>query len=385
MRNLFRRGVETCCVDSVPTQPGFKTVYGKAYLCPDPDQHPTEWVRFMVELARHMRRKPVLISSADQFVTAIARHASELKEHYVFLETSAATQDLLATKKRQYDIAEQNGLPVPATRFVRSREELLEFAAAARFPCLLKPVHFREWERFPAGHALLNQKVTLADSAAELERKYLMAESVTSELVVQEVIEGPDTAKLVYLSCYARNGRRLGGYLLRQLRTTPIYFGSASIVEPVWDDETDELCDGFLRRLGYAGICELEIKRDSRDGQVKLIEANPRYSVTADAAPYGGVDLGWLHYLDLIGQDVLPVKPSRKSFRHIVLRRDFICYRSYLNAGLITWGGLLDSYRPPVAFFDFDPYDFRVTWETMVELFKTLFISRYRRIFPKRG
>ena len=383
MRNLYRRGVETSCIDCIPTQPGFKTVYGKGYLCPNPDHEPEEWVRFMLALSAKSPQPPVLIPSADQFVIAISRHAAALENHFVFMKASVVTQELLATKKRQYDIAETNGLPVPRTRFVRTLQELMEFADSARFPCLLKPTHFLEWERFPPGHPLLNEKIALAYSREDLAEKYALAESVTSELVVQEVVEGPDTAKGVYLSCYSRDGRRLGSCLLRQIRTTPIYFGSASVVEPIEDEETDALCDGFLRSIGYAGLCELEIKRDSRDGQVKLIEANPRYSVTADAAPYAGVDLGWLHYLDLIGQPVTPSKPNRRSFRHIVLRRDFICYRSYLKEGLVTWKGLLWSYRPPVAFFDLDPFDWKVTWDTIVALFKTLFIGPYRRLLGK--
>ena len=384
MRNLARRGVETACIDCVRGHPGFKTVYGTGYFCPNPDERPGEWVGFMADLAARIGARPVLIPSADQFVTAMAAHAAALRERYLFHQASVATQSLLATKKRQYEIADTGGLPVPRTKFVESREELLEFAAAARFPCLLKPVHFREWERFPPGHPLLNEKVTLANSPDELEKKYSMAESVTSQLVVQEVIEGPDTAKMVYLSCYGQSGERLGGYLVRQLRTTPIAFGSASIVEPMEDEETGAMCDRFLRRIGYTGICELELKRDSRDGRVKLIEANPRYSVTADAACYAGVDLGWLHYLDLIGRPVIPVKPPPRRFRHIVLRRDFICYRSYLDAGLLTWGDLLRSYLPPVAFYDFDPYDIRVTWDTVIELAKTLLIRPYRRVFGKR-
>ena len=35
---------------------------------------------------------------------------------------------------------------------------------------------------------------------------------------------------------------------------------------------------------------------------MKLIEANPRLSGGGDAAPYAGVDLCWIHYLDLIGR-----------------------------------------------------------------------------------
>jgi predicted ATP-grasp superfamily ATP-dependent carboligase len=132
-------------------------------------------------------------------------------------------------------------------------------------------VHFREWEQLPTGHPLLNKKISLASSGDELEAKYHLVESVTPAVVVQEIIEGPDDTKMVYLSCYGQGGKRLGHCLVRELRTTPIYFGSASVVEPISDPETDALCDGFFQSIGYAGLCELELKRDSRDGRVKLI------------------------------------------------------------------------------------------------------------------
>jgi predicted ATP-grasp superfamily ATP-dependent carboligase len=384
MRNLVRRKVDVCCIDCDSSQQGFKTVYGKAYLCPNPDAQPAEWERFMIELAKSIGRKPVLIASADQFVTAIADHAAALEPYFIFRAASVATQALLATKKRQYEIAEVNGMPVPKTKFVESINELRNFAGEAQFPCLMKPVHFREWERFPNGHPMLNQKIAIANSKSEMESNYLLAEGMTPAVVVQEIIEGPDEAKFVYLSCYGRGGKRLGHCLVRELRTTPIYFGSASVVEPVSDPETEALCDGFFKSVGYEGLCELEVKRDSRDGRVKLIEANPRYSVTADAAPYAGVDLGWLHYLDLIGEPVEPVKWNGRHFHHIVLRRDVNCFRSYLEAGLTTWGGIIRSYKS-AKFFDLDLRDWRLTAITSVYLLKILLYPTYRKLFPKRG
>lgn len=383
MRTLVRRNVEAHCIDCDPNQFAFKTIYGKTYLCPDPDSEPVEWERFMIELARRLGRKPVLIPSADKFVTAIAGHAAALEQHYIFRPASMATQALLATKKRQYEIADENGLPVPKTKFVQTMEEVSQFGREAQFPCLLKPVHFREWEHFPKGHPLLYQKIALAYSPDELEAKYRLAETVTPEVVVQEIIEGPDDAKMVYLSCYGRGAKRLGSCIVRQLRTDPISFGSASIVAPISDPETHALCDGFLRMIRYEGLCELELKRDSRDGRVKLIEANPRYSVTADAAPYAGVDLGWLHYLDLIGEQVEPVEWNGRHFHHIVLRRDVHCFRQYLDAGLTTWGGLIRSYKS-AKFFDFDLRDRKLTAATCVYILKALLHPVVRRYFPKR-
>jgi D-aspartate ligase len=379
MRALARRGVPVSCIDSNPRMPGFKTVYGRAYQCPDPDERPREWVDFMLQLARKLGGRAALIPSSDRFITVVGDHAEELSSAFIFPRGSIAAQALLATKKRQYDIAASHSLAVPRTKFVSSVDKLEAFSSEARFPCLMKPVHFREWQHFPPGHPLYFEKVAVASSAAELKAQYLLAAAVTPEVVLQEVIEGPDTAKLVYLSCYGRNGQRLGGCVMRQLRTDPIYFGSASVVEPVLDPEADHACDAFLRSLQYVGLCEIELKRDSRDGSLKMIEANPRYSVTADAAPYLGLDLGWLHYLDLIGADVSPVEPQMSDFRHIVLMRDFATFRSYLRAGLLTWKDLVHSYRRPVAFFDFDPHDWRVTAGTVFALGKLLVKAYWRR------
>jgi predicted ATP-grasp superfamily ATP-dependent carboligase len=390
MRDLAHRGLRVCCIDHNPAQPGFRTIYGKGYLCPNPEEAPLEWLQFMLSLAERLGGKPVLISSADLYVTAIADHAAALAGRFVFAH-SVSSQALLATKKRQYELSESHGLPVPRTRFVTSLAEIAAFGSGARFPCLLKPVHFRDWMRLPAGHPLLDEKIVIAHSPEDLIAKYKLAAEASSELVAQEIIEGPDTAKLVYLSCYAKSGLRLGHCMVRQLRTNPKDFGSASVVEPTVDDEADRLCDGFLRGMGYTGICEIELKRDSRDGQVKMIEANPRYSVTADAATYAGVELGWLHYLDLIepltGRPALPVEPTGRNFRHIVLERDSAAIASYRKAGMLSWRQLLRSYRRPVGFFDFDWRDWRVTASTLDRVLRNLagpsLRKAFRRIVPR--
>jgi predicted ATP-grasp superfamily ATP-dependent carboligase len=384
VRYLVRRGLTAYCIDNDRKRQGFRSVYGKTFECPDPDRKPAEWLGFMLELARKVGGKPVLIPSADAFVSAMAKHADELEKAYLFCHDTVALQGLLATKQRQYDLAVEHGMPVPRTKFAQSPEEVAEFGSRAEFPCVIKPVRSYDWAKVPRGHPLAGCKVAFAKSINELEEKYRIVAVVNPEVVVQEVIEGPDTAKLVYLSCYATDRRRIARCLLRELRTAPIYNGNASVVEPVEDAETDSLCDGFLKSIGYAGLCEIELKRDSRDGRVKMIEANPRYTGTSDAAPYAGVDLGWLHYLDLIGQRVEMVSQDGRNFRHIVLTWDIKTIGNYRRAGLLTWRDLIRSYRPPVAFFDFDLRNWRVAAGTLFTLAYWIIGRPVRRLFSKR-
>jgi len=364
VRNLRRRGVRAVCFDSNPRNHGFRSVYGPASLCPDPDVDAAGWVRFMRELGQSFGTRPVLIASSDQFVSATARHAAELDDVFI-LSPGLVLQGLLADKRTQYRLAAEHGMPMPVTREVESVDEIAEFGKTASYPCLLKPTHFREWQRFPHGHRLSYQKIAIASTRDDLISLYELAAPVTPRVIAQEIIEGPDTAKRVYLSCYDTGHRRIGRAMFRELRCDPLGFGPATVTEPVRDDETDEVCDRFLTALGYSGICEIEMKRDRRDGRVKLIEANPRLSGGGDAAPYAGVDLCWLHYLDLIGIDVTPVAPAGRDFRHVVLHADGSAVPAYWRAGLLSVGDLLRSYRPPLAFYDLDVRDWRASLRTV--------------------
>lgn len=288
-----------------------------------------------------------------------------VKEHYIFSLDSIAVQAALATKEQQYALAAQHGLPIARTAYIQSRADLESFATQARFPCLVKPRHQREWDALPEGNPLRGLKLFTADTPEELFAKYSHAEILRPEAVAQEIIAGGDDAKYCYLSVYGAGSRRLGLTVVHELRAHPVLFGSGSMVEPVIDPEIATLCDNFLRGIGYVGICEIEVKRDTRDGVVRLIEANPRYSVTADAAVYAGVDIGWLHYLDLIGQSVEPVEPTHLGYRHVVLRRDIPALPRYVERGLLTWGQIRQTYRGELAFFDFDRHDWRPTAATL--------------------
>ena len=365
VRSLARRGVRAVCFDANPQHAGFRSVYGPARLCPNPDQQPEEWVRFMLDLAATLPGRPALISSSDQFVTAIATHSQVLRDHYI-LSPGAHLQGLLADKQTQYDLAANHDMPMPRTAYATGEEQVVGFATDARFPCLLKPTHFRQWQRFPAGHPLSHQKVAIARDRDHLVELYRLASAVNPLVILQEIIEGADTDKRVYLGCYDSRGERIGHAMFRELRCDPVGFGPASVSEPVDDPETDTVCDAFLRRIGYVGICEIEMKWDSNDKRVKLIEANPRLSGGGDAAPYAGVDLPWLHYLDLIGQRVVPVAPQNRDFRHVCVRSDGKTLAAYWRRGLITWTDVRHSLQPPLAFYDLDRRDWRYSLETLL-------------------
>ena len=89
------------------------------------------------------------------------------------------------------------------------------------------------------------------------------------------------------------------------------------------------------------------------------------YSGTGDSAIYAGVEIGWLHYLDVIGKRPEPMRTTRFDFRHITLRRHVPALTRLHRRGLITLREALRSFRRPVVFWDFDLRDWRVTVRTL--------------------
>jgi predicted ATP-grasp superfamily ATP-dependent carboligase len=372
MRDLEEKGICAIGIDADPTNPGFRSKYGVSLLCPNPDQEPQAWLEFMIDLSSAIGEKPVLIAASDLFVTAIGRHANTLKEYFIFSEAGSVLQATLSTKEKQYALAREHGLPCPRSTYVETLEELEEFAAEARFPVLVKPRSHREWVALPDQHPLHGRKTISSNCREELVAIYQSVRQFVPQAVLQEEIVGPDSDKYCYLSVYARDGHRLGACVVRELRAYPLLYGCATLVEPVIDEEIDRVCNQFLLSLGFVGLCEIELKRDARDGRLLLIEVNPRFSGTGDCSRYTGVETGYIHYLDLIGQTPGCIKPTKFDFRHMMLVADITAFPVYLSQGQITWGKWIKSLSGQLKFFDFDLRDFKNARITAIRAMRAL-------------
>ena len=379
IRDLEQKGVRVIGIDCNPSNPGFRSKYGRSFLCPNPDEEPDNWTAFMLSLSAAMGEKPVLIAASDIFVSAIGKNAQLLSEHFIFSEAGSKLQAELATKEKQYALARKYGLPSPQASHVRSVEELDQFCRGARFPVLLKPLHHREWQALPIDNPLRGYKTVSAKTREELLSHYMAVCALVPDAVAQEEIVGPDSAKYCYLSVYARDGHRLGSCVVHELRAYPLMYGCATLVEPVVDEEIDTVCNSFLLSVGYVGICEIELKRDVRDGQLRLIEVNPRFSGTGDSAKYTGVETGFIHYLDLIGQTPSPVTATRFDFRHVMLSSELTAFPKYLEEGLIGWKEWIRSLSYPMKYYDFDLSDFSIARVTAINGIRGLLSGLLRK------
>ena len=82
-------------------------------------------------------------------------------------------------------------------------------------------------------------------------------------------------------------------------------FGHATTYAKTVDiPELEETSKKFLAAVNFSGLAEVEFMHDVRDGQYKLIEINARVWGWHTIAIAAGVDLPYMSYLNMLGEEV---------------------------------------------------------------------------------
>src|SRR5262249_25019944 len=97
-----------------------------------------EAVDRLLEIARSIGGKALLMTTNDEGALFVARNASRLEEGFVFPCNPAQVVWSLYNKKEMYFLAKRLAIPTAETVFPESRKDVLEFCKQAQFPVMLK-------------------------------------------------------------------------------------------------------------------------------------------------------------------------------------------------------------------------------------------------------
>jgi predicted ATP-grasp superfamily ATP-dependent carboligase len=121
-----------------------------------------------------------------------------------------------------------------------------------------------------------------------------------------------------------------------------------------WLSETAEAGERFFRGIGFRGLGHIEFKRDFRDGQLKVIECNPRFTEAQELLLSCGLDTAYLVYRQLTGRPLPPTKSYRENLFLWYPVRDLIDQlkgRHGLSAGhwlrsVFHWNTVFPYFKP---------------------------------------
>lgn len=317
-----------------------------------------QFIELLETMGPKLDQPAIILPTQDLVVLHLSRHRERIAPWFRLALPSHELVETLLDKVRFYRFALERGFPIPPTRFVNSREDLLAAMDALRFPAVLKPaIRTERWRQLSA------EKVYKVESRQALLDRYEQVRDWSDELIVQEWIEGGEENLYSCNAYFDAASRPVVTFVARKLRQWPPYSGSSCLGEECRNDEVLRETIRLFQSVGFHGLAYLEMKRDARTGRHYILEPNiGRATGRSGIAEGGGVELHYAMYADLAGLP-LPAQLEQRytGVKWICLRRDFqAALRKWLR-GEIRLRDWRASWRAPRVWADFswsDPAPF---------------------------
>jgi D-aspartate ligase len=338
IRSLGRMGVPVYGVHEGPWAPAASSRYLHGRFFWQPNAEDAERVSDgLLRLSERIGRPAVLVPTDDAGSIFLAEHGDGLRERFLFPGPPRDLPRRVAGKYSLYELCREYGFSSPLAHVPDTLAAARGFAAEARFPLIAKLT--TPW----AGGGLRSTSI-LAD-AGELDDAYETSARAGVELMLQEFIPGGPGQDWFF------HGYCDGGSLCRPAftgvkdRSYPAFAGLTSMGRSVPNPRLAAEITALLRRLGYQGILDLDLRYDPRDDQYKLLDFNPRigaqFRIFRDLA---GTDVATACYLDLTGHPV-PASEQVNDRGFVVENYDPIAALSYWRRGELKLRPWLTSVR----------------------------------------
>jgi predicted ATP-grasp superfamily ATP-dependent carboligase len=300
---------------------------------------PNESVDRLLDIARRIGARSLLIPTSDECALFIARNATRLQEGFLFAHNPTQLVWSLYNKKDMYYLAKRFGIPTAETLFPESRDEVLEFSEKVQFPVMLKASDNISVSR------RTGKKMVIVNSRENLIRHYDAMENASDPtLMIQEYIPGTDASVWMFNGYFDHNSDCLFGITGRKIHQTPVYTGMTALGICLPSPAIALATTTLMKAVGYKGILDIGYRYDKRDRTFKLLDANPRLGASFRLfVATDGMDVVRAQYLHVTGQ---PVPPSCISIgrKWIVEDADLVSCLQYYRHGVLTPSDWLAGY-----------------------------------------
>jgi D-aspartate ligase len=315
-RNLSRHGIEVVAVNYAHEAVRFSR-YAR-YVRLDGDSSPRAWERFLLGAESEPLRGSVLLACADAAISIILNNYTILSRKFLLEEPEPKIRHDLLDKCITYQRAREAGIPTVGYWPVRSRSDLDRSMPEYRFPLVMKAL-------YPPNADLLKSKAILIRNREALIEAFCAAAKLAVDVVVMEYIPGGDDRSCSYHTYLDEHGAPLFQFTNTVSRRFPLMSGEATYCVTAWIPEAAELGLRFFRHIGFRGLGMLQFKRDERDGQLKIIEANIRFVASDSLLAKSGLNLALIAYNRITGRTQAPIPDFKKG---VVLCRPFMDARA---------------------------------------------------------
>lgn len=317
-----------------------------------PGEEEQVWADFLLGESASPLHGAVLLSCSDAGITLIARHRQKLQERYLLDDSNPVAQLRMLNKWETYEDAVAAGVPTPRFVLVGNREQADAVVADMRFPLIVKPRLSHVFE------GKTGRKLFVVNNVDALVQAVDAIQATGTESLVVEMIPGGDNRLCSYFTYLDKESRPLFQFTKRIIRRYPQLRGTACFHVTDAIPEAVELGNRLFRHVGLRGLANVEFKLDERDGQLKLIECNARFTASDCLVARAGCDLARFVYCRLTDRDPPPMRQSSGKQYLWDPVRDFQAYLQLRRQGELNLAGWVGSilHWPSFPFFEWsDP------------------------------
>jgi len=307
-------------------------------ICPDMYESEVSLVQFLRSLSSRYAGQKVLIPASDDCSIFLAKYEHELSEDFILLNPSALTMKSVKNKRLQYELANASDVPIPETYFPENQEEVDCLSRTlSDFPYIIKPLEAQKWRLTNYADVSNGQKAITVHNAQELRDEYARIAAFDANVMIQEIIPGPDENLLTFLGYCSKDHKPFAYCVRSKLRQSPLDFGYCTATVSCHNAMVEEYSKRLLREANYCGIVGIEFKYDFRTDSYKLIEINTRPVNTTGLSISCGVNLPLVAYRDVIGQQQEPITDWEDGVTWIRLHQDLTAARELRRRGQLTY------------------------------------------------
>ncbi len=275
---------------------------------------------------------------SDDAIEFVAANRTRLALRYWLDDSDAELQRAFLDKKETLELAARGGIGAPLHWTVAGEADLQGLRGRVTFPVAVKPIQSHKFTK------VFGKKLFIVESGfEELDAQLRKAWAQGIEVFVVEMIPGPDSALSSYYTYRKSDGARLFEFTKSVIRRWPVNRGNGCYHKTGWLPETAAAGARFFEAVGLKGLGNIEFKRDPRDGKLKIIEVNARFTAAQELVRRAGLPIDLIIYCHLTGQAIPAHTLKPGELRLWYPFRDFLSFLELRSRGELSFWGWLKS------------------------------------------
>lgn len=275
VRSLGGEGVYVIAGSSSERSQSFYSKYCKEKVVyPDPRKE-KEFISFMLDYVKN-NKIDVLLPIGYLITTVLSKYKDKFSPYVRMPIADYNSMKIASNKDRTMELAKNLGIKIP-----KMFDDINEIES---FPVVIKEI--KE-----------SGRIWYINSFEELS-KFKSGDSI-----IQEYIHGEGYGFFALFN----KGEPKAIFMHKRVREYPITGGPSTVAKSIYVPKLKKLGLKLLESLNWHGVAMVEFKKDSVDGEFKLMEINPKFWGSLDLAIASGVDFPYLAAKMARDGDIEPV------------------------------------------------------------------------------